>query len=57
MKFFAREGCNVVIDEINTRFFFTPRFDKKREKTIVLLHQLARNISLMKLYFLEERGS
>lgn len=61
---FAREGYDVVIDEINTRPFFTPKFVKKGEKIIVLIHQLAREywfyetpfpINVLGYYFLEEK--
>lgn len=61
---FSREGYDVVIDEINTRSFLTPKFVKKGEKIIALIHQLAREywlyetpfpINYLGYYFLEER--
>jgi len=62
-KRFIREGYDVVIDEINTRPFLTPKF-VKGEKIIALIHQLAREywlyetrfpINYLGYYFLEER--
>ena len=38
---FSREHFDVVIDEINTRPFFTPRFVKNGETIVALIHQLA----------------
>lgn len=61
---FSREGYDVVIDEINTRPFLTPKFVKSGEKIVALIHQLAREywlyetpfpISYLGYYFLEER--
>jgi glycosyltransferase involved in cell wall biosynthesis len=61
---FCREGYDVVVDEINTRPFFTPKFVNKREKVVALIHQLAREywfyetpfpISYVGYYFLENR--
>jgi glycosyltransferase involved in cell wall biosynthesis len=61
---FSREGYNVVIDEINTRPFLTPRFVNNGEKIVALIHQLAREywfyempfpISHIGYHFLEYR--
>lgn len=61
---FSREGYDVVVDEINTRPFFTPKFVNSGEKVVGLIHQLAREywfyetpfpISYVGYYFLEER--
>lgn len=61
---FSREGYDVVIDEINTMPFLTPKFVKNDEKIIALIHQLAREywlyetrfpINYLGYYFLEER--
>jgi glycosyltransferase involved in cell wall biosynthesis len=61
---FLREGYDVVIDEINTRPFLTPRFVNNGEKIVALIHQLAREywfyempfpISYVGYYFLEDR--
>jgi glycosyltransferase involved in cell wall biosynthesis len=38
---FSRENFNIVIDEINTRPFFTRRFVKRGETIVALIHQLA----------------
>jgi len=63
-KFFANERYDVVIDEINTMPFFTPKFVKNREQIVALVHQLAREywfyetpflISHIGYYFLENR--
>jgi len=63
-KFFSKEGYAVVIDEINTRPFLTPKFVKNGEKIVALIHQLAREywfyetpfpISYVGYYFLENR--
>jgi len=63
-KFFANERYDVVIDEINTMPFFTPKFFKNREQIVALVHQLAREywfyetsflISHIGYYFLENR--
>jgi glycosyltransferase involved in cell wall biosynthesis len=60
---FSREGYDIIVDEINTRPFLTPRFVDKN-KIIALIHQLAREywfyeipfpISYLGYYFLEER--
>jgi len=63
-EFFSREGYDIIIDEINTRPFFTPRFIEGRETIIALIHQLAREywfyetpfpIDYLGYYFLEGR--
>lgn len=63
-KLFSKEEYDVVIDEINTRPFMTPKFIKKGEKIIALIHQLAREywfyetpfpINYLGYYFFEER--
>jgi len=63
-KFFANERYDVVIDEINTMPFFTPKFVKNGEQIVALVHQLAREywfyetpflISHIGYYFLENR--
>ncbi|MFQ5821147.1 MAG: glycosyltransferase family 4 protein [Candidatus Heimdallarchaeota archaeon] len=62
-KYFSREGYDVVIDEINTRPFLTPKFVNNGEKIVALIHQLAREywfyetpfpISYIGYYFLEK---
>jgi glycosyltransferase involved in cell wall biosynthesis len=63
-KSFSKEQYDVVIDEINTRPFLTPKFVRKGEKTIALIHQLAREYwfyetpfpaSYLGYYFFEKR--
>jgi glycosyltransferase involved in cell wall biosynthesis len=63
-KGFSKEGYDVVIDEINTRPFLTPKFVNNGEKIIALIHQLAREywfyempfpISYIGYHFLEDR--
>jgi len=63
-KYFSKEGYDVVVDEINTRPFFTPKFVDSGEKIVALIHQLAREywfyetpfpISHIGYYFLEKR--
>ena len=63
-KCFSREGYDVVIDEINTRPFLTPRFVNNGERVVALIHQLAREywfyetpfpISYVGYHFLEDR--
>jgi glycosyltransferase involved in cell wall biosynthesis len=63
-KFFSKEDYDVIIDEINTRPFLTPKFVKKGERVIALIHQLAREywfyetpfpINYLGYYFFEER--
>ena len=61
---FSREGYDVVVDEINTRPFFTPKFVNNGEKVVGLIHQLAREywfyetpfpVNYLGYYFLENR--
>jgi glycosyltransferase involved in cell wall biosynthesis len=63
-QFFSREGYDIVIDEINTRPFFTPTFVKGNETIIALIHQLAREywfyetpfpMNYLGYYFLERK--
>ena len=63
-KYFSKEGYNVVVDEINTRPFLTPKFVNSGERIIALIHQLAREywfyetpipISYMGYHFLEKK--
>ena len=63
-KYFSKEGYDVVVDEINTRPFLTPKFVNNQEKIIALIHQLAREywfyetpfpISYIGYYFLEKK--
>jgi glycosyltransferase involved in cell wall biosynthesis len=63
-KFFSREDYDIIIDEINTRPFLTPKFVKNGEKIIALIHQLAREywfyetpfpINYFGYHFFEER--
>lgn len=62
-KIFSKENYDLVIDEVNTRPFFTPKFISKGEKIVCLIHQLAREywfyempfpISYFGRYFFEE---
>ena len=59
-----KEGYDVVVDEINTRPFFAPKFVNNGEKIVALIHQLAREywfyevpfpLSYVGYYFLEDR--
>jgi glycosyltransferase involved in cell wall biosynthesis len=50
-KRFSREGYDVVIDEINTRPYFTPKFVNKGEKVVALIHQLAREFWFYETFF------
>lgn len=59
-----KEGLDIVIDEINTRPFFTPNFVGNGEQLYALIHQLAREywfyetpfpVSYIGYYFLENR--
>jgi len=61
---FSKERYDVVIDEINTRPFLTPKFVKNGESIIALIHQLAREywfyetvfpINFLGYHFFEER--
>jgi glycosyltransferase involved in cell wall biosynthesis len=61
---FRNEDFDIVIDEINTRPFFAPKFIKNKEKVVALIHQLAREFwfyetpfpaSHFGYYFFEDR--
>jgi glycosyltransferase involved in cell wall biosynthesis len=61
---FRSMGFDVVIDEINTRPFFAPKFVDNGEKVVALIHQLAREywfyetpfpISQIGYYYLEKK--
>jgi len=61
---FSREEYDVVVDEINTEPFMTPKFVRKGEKIVALIHQLAREywfyetpfpIGYLGYHFLEKR--
>jgi glycosyltransferase involved in cell wall biosynthesis len=63
-RVFSKEGYDVVVDEINTRPFFAPKFVKNEEKVVALIHQLAKEywfyetpfpMSHLGYYFLEDR--
>jgi glycosyltransferase involved in cell wall biosynthesis len=63
-RFFSEKQYDIVIDEINSVPFMTPKFVKKGETIIALIHQLAREywfhetpfpIGYLGYYFLEER--
>ena len=63
-KRFSKEGYDVVVDEINTIPFLTPRFVRNGEKIISLIHQLAKEywfyetpfpINFLGYYYLEEK--
>lgn len=63
-KYFSKENYDVVIDEINTRPFFTLKFVNNEEKIVVLIHQLAREywfyetsfpMNYIGYYFLENK--
>src|SRR3990170_8294090 len=41
-RYFSKENFDVVIDEVNTRPFFSPKFVKNGEKIVALIHQLAK---------------
>ena len=41
-RYFSKENFDVVIDEVNTRPFFSPKFVKNSEKIVALIHQLAK---------------
>jgi glycosyltransferase involved in cell wall biosynthesis len=62
-NYFRKKKYDVVIDEINTRPFLTPKFVNNNEKIIGLIHQLAREywlyetsfpINYLGFYFLEK---
>ena len=61
---FRAEGFDVVVDEINTRPFFAPKFVDNGETVVALIHQLAREywfyetpfpISHIGYYYLEKK--
>jgi len=61
---FSKERYDVVVDEINTRPFLTPKFVGNGESIIALIHQLAREywfyetsfpVSFLGYHFFEER--
>jgi glycosyltransferase involved in cell wall biosynthesis len=61
---FRAEGFDVVVDEINTRPFFTPKFVDNGEVVVALIHQLAREywfyetpfpVSHVGYYYLEKK--
>jgi glycosyltransferase involved in cell wall biosynthesis len=61
---FRAEGFDVVVDEINTRPFFAPKFVDNGERVVALIHQLAREywfyetpfpISHIGYYYLEKK--
>ena len=63
-KRFSKEGFDVVIDEVNTRPFFAPKFAVNGEKVVSLIHQLAREywfyetpfpVNYIGYHFLEDR--
>jgi len=63
-KYFSRENYDVVIDEINTKPFLTPKFISNGELVVALIHQLAREywfyetpfpINYLGYYYLENR--
>jgi glycosyltransferase involved in cell wall biosynthesis len=41
-KRFSKQNFDIVIDEINTKPFFTPKFVNNKEHIVALVHQLAR---------------
>jgi glycosyltransferase involved in cell wall biosynthesis len=63
-KRFSKEKYDLVVDEINTRPFFAPKFVNNGEKVVALIHQLAREywfyetrfpVNYLGYYFLENR--
>ena len=63
-KCFSKENYDVVIDEVNTVPFFTPKFVNNGERVVALVHQLAREywfyempfpVSYVGYHFFEER--
>jgi glycosyltransferase involved in cell wall biosynthesis len=63
-KYFSKENYDVVVDEINTRPFLSPKFVNNGEKIVALIHQLAREywfyetpfpFSYIGYHFLEKR--
>lgn len=62
-KCFSKESFDVVVDEINTRPFFAPKFVSNDERVVALIHQLAREywfyetrfpLNYIGYYFLED---
>jgi len=60
----SKEVYDIIVDEVNTRPFLTPRFVNRREKIFTLIHQLAREywfyetpfpINYLGYYLLEDR--
>jgi len=63
-KHFSKEDYDIVVDEINTRPFLTPKFVNNGEKIIALIHQLASEywfyetpfpVSYIGYYYLEKK--
>jgi glycosyltransferase involved in cell wall biosynthesis len=63
-KYFSHENYDVVIDEINTKPFFAPKFVNNNELVVALIHQLAREywfyetsfpVNYFGYYFFENR--
>jgi glycosyltransferase involved in cell wall biosynthesis len=50
-KRFSKEKFDVVIDEINTKPFFAPKFVDKGEHVVALIHQLAREYWFCETFF------
>jgi len=50
-KSLSKDGYDVLIDEINTRPFLTPKFVNGGEKIIALIHQLAREYWFYEMHF------
>jgi glycosyltransferase involved in cell wall biosynthesis len=62
--YFSKEDFDLIIDEVNTRPFFAPKFAINGEKVVCLIHQLAREywfyetpfpVSYIGYHFLEDR--
>jgi len=63
-KIFSKEKYDFIIDEINTKPFFTPKFVCHGERIVALIHQMAKEywfyetpfpLSYIGYYFLEKR--
>jgi glycosyltransferase involved in cell wall biosynthesis len=50
-KRFSKEKFDVVIDEINTKPFFAPKFVNNGERVVALIHQLAREFWFYETFF------
>jgi glycosyltransferase involved in cell wall biosynthesis len=50
-KRFSKENFDIVIDEINTRPFFTPTFVNNGEHIVALVHQLAKEFWFYETFF------